>query len=71
MKDGIGIEMIGHHDVLVAAKGAEGGAASFVSVQFVDWFDSDVDFIGIDSRKGVKRGGGWDRSILGGADVLP
>ena len=71
MKYGVGVAMIGDQYVLVATGGSEGGAARVVSVQFVDRFDKDVDFIGTYSRKGVKRLEGKDMTSLGGADALP
>ena len=36
MKGDVGVAMICDHDVLVAAAGTEGGAASVISLQFVD-----------------------------------
>ena len=71
VKDNVGVSMIGNHDVLVAATGAEGGSASVVNVKFGDGFNADVDFIGTDSRKRDKRLGVENRSILGGADAFP
>ena len=55
VKDGVGVSMIGNHDVFFAAAGTEGGAAHVISVQFVDGFDTDLDFVGTNSRKWVKR----------------
>ena len=55
VKDGVGVSMIGNHDVIFAAAGTEGGAARVISVQFVDGFDTYLDFVGTNSRKWVKR----------------
>ena len=55
MKDGVGLSMIGDHNVFFASAGTEGGEAHVISVQFVDGFDTDVDFVGTESRKGVNR----------------
>ena len=42
-KDGVGVAVVGQHDVLVATARADGEAAHVVSVELADGFNPDVE----------------------------
>ena len=44
LEDGVGIIVVGNHDVLVAAAGVDREPASVVSVELFDGLHTDVDF---------------------------
>ena len=72
LEDGVGVAVVGDHDVLIAATGADGEASGVVCVQLFDGLDLDVDFVGAGRRAGC-----WQRQRehqgleLGGPDALP
>ena len=43
--DSVGVDVVGEHDVLVAAARADGEAAHVVGVKFADVVDADVKFL--------------------------
>ena len=53
--DGVGVAVVGDHDVLIAAAGTDREASGVVYVQLFDGLDSDVDFVGTGRRAGCLR----------------
>ena len=47
LEDCVGVAVVGDHDVLVAAAGANGEATCVVGVELLDGFHPDVDFVGV------------------------
>ena len=45
LEDGVGVAVVGNHDVLIAAAGTDGEASGVLCVQLFDGLDSDVDFV--------------------------
>ena len=71
--DDVGVAVIGDHQVLVAAAGADSEASCFVCVERADGFYPDVELSGglvMFFAVGSRRGGEGGLASLGGADAL-
>ena len=74
-EDGVCVAVIGDHQVLVAAAGADGEASCVVCVELADGFQPDVELsgwggLGMFLDGGSRRGGEVGVVNLGGADAL-
>ena len=45
VEDTVAVNVVGDHYILIAAAGADWEAASIIGVEFMDWLDTDVDFV--------------------------
>ena len=50
-KDGIGVDMVGEHDVSVATSGADGEATHVISVELTNWLYPDMELLRLDGRE--------------------
>ena len=71
LEDGVGIAVVGNHDVLVAAAGADREPAGVVGVELFDGLHTDVDFARRGGRRCWRRGRCRREWLgLGGANAL-
>ena len=47
-KDGVGVYVVGNHDVLVATLGADGEPTHVIGVELTDWIYPDTEFLRLD-----------------------
>ena len=67
-QDGVGVNVIRQHDVVIAAAGADGEAPHVVGEELADGFGPDVKFSGFDGWKlagDVRECVSWGRFWLG------
>lgn len=64
IEDGVGVAVVGNHDVLIAAARTNREPTGVVCVEFADRFDADVNFVGALGWE-WQIGNGWSRSGRG------